>query len=414
MESVEQEMSMLGELRSKFEHPAQHIERTRATNEMILQRDVRQHAESLRTAFPSASDEDYLLIAASFRYLNVNGLLPEDYVFDDYISDVRLVTTQTSTTSAESLIQKLELVVRVLVEAIAASFEVLVTTIDEKSSKTPDRVVQSVIMYRHYVTSAERIAQMIYSDVESADVRLVGAVLLHGLMMMYRIKRRQVPIWSLSKLYSEVVEKYPLSKGSDLYWDLIRVVILAPNYEKIVELGRKTIDARLEVLEREKKAGRVATFRVVRPSADEQDISMAGESILYEVLRRSGDLSEDKLTRIERMFDVSLRQTLNRKYGRQDLAESELIVDAAADMFSRLIHQFELLAFSVIPPNRFSEFLQDPRKFVNDNQNEIPLLTKKKIQTIAGGAATTRTVASALVRLVQTAATTGRSQLSRR
>ncbi|NWF95764.1 MAG: hypothetical protein HXY34_06445 [Candidatus Thorarchaeota archaeon] len=415
MESIDPEMSILSELRSKFEHPAQHIEHIRTTNETILQRDVRQHGSAIKAAIPTASEEDCLLLAASFRYLTVNGLLPEDYALDDYASDVSLVAGHAGgKASRDGFVGLLELLVRLLVESISASFEVLVTTIDEKSSKSPDRTVQAVVMYKHYVKSAERIGRMISGDPETVDVRLVGAILLHGLMMMRRIKRRQVPLWSLSRLYHDVTEKYPLTNGTDLYWDLLRVVVLSPHFDEIVELGRKTIDARLEALEREKKAGRVSTFRVTRSTVDDHGISTAGESVLYEVFRRDGELSAEKTAKLERMLDASLRQAANKKYGKQDLADPELIIDLAANMLSGMIRQFEMIAFGVIPPTRHQEFLTDPRKFVTENQSEVSLWVRKRLQVLSGGAVTTRSMASAFVKLIQVAATTGRSELARR
>ena len=51
MATDDQDLGMLSELKSKFEHPSQHIERVRATNEMIVRRFVNREQELIAEIF---------------------------------------------------------------------------------------------------------------------------------------------------------------------------------------------------------------------------------------------------------------------------------------------------------------------------------------------------------------------------
>ncbi len=397
------EQSIMSELKTKFEHPAQHIERVRGTSSMLVQRLVRTHVSTFESIFPDAPEPDKEFIVAAFQYLTINGLLPDDYDLDEFLRDVRLFQQHiTREDKKRTILDVLDTMVKVLVDAIIASFGVLATIIDEKSSKTPDYVVRAVVLYKYYIEAAESIGHQIAPDLEQVNVRFVAAVLLHGLNMMYRIKRRQVPCWSISDLFDMVAEKYPLEHGTDLLWDILKIMILRPNYDSIVELGQKTITERLAVLERERKAGHVAT-RVVRQTKDESGISMVGESILYDLFRRNGELSGDREQKLERMLDIGLRQAANKKYGKQDISDSDLLVDLAIDMFTKLIYAFEMLAVAVIPPPMRKGFLQDPKEFVREHRSMIPIYVKKKLNAILIGRLNTTTIARAIVRLVKTA-----------
>jgi hypothetical protein len=403
MAHLEQEKRLINELKSKFEHPIQRIRRVRTTNEIIVRRLVKQDNAILAECFPNASEEDAMLISAAFHYLTVNGLFPEDYEFVSFVRDLNLIHISTSNGSHDyEITETLDLAVRILVQSISASFEVLVTAIDEKTSKTPDTTVQSLILYKHFVRTADIIGSSLSNDPEETDVRLVGAILQHGVNMMFRAKRRQVPIWSISDLHDAIISKYPLSKGSDLYWDLTRTVILVPNYERIIELGAKTIRERLEALERERKAAR--TLRSVkRPSTAGDGVTMVGEVTLQDILRRGRDFTSERTSKLQMMFDRSLRQAANKKYGKQDLPDPELLLDIATAMFSELTYEFEALLASVLPPLLHSEFFEAPKAFLNCHKQEIPGFVKKKLTHLTRGSVTTSTLAKAFIRLIRTA-----------
>ncbi|MBD3406628.1 MAG: hypothetical protein GF411_10980 [Candidatus Lokiarchaeota archaeon] len=398
-----QDMGMLSELKSKFEHPAQHIERVKSTNEMIVGRFVKRENELIASLFPNLPDDDALYLGAAYHYIIVNGLLPEDYDFAEFVTDVSLISRNLEKNQEYKLLEILDLIVRIYVQSITASFETFVMIIDEKSAKTPDVTVQSMVLYKHYVSTAEQVGEMISTDPDQVDVRVITAILLHGLNMMYRRKRNRIDIWAMNKIASELFEVYPLSTGTDLYWDIMYTHIMKPNYKEIVKMGQKTIDERLEVLERERKAGHASRY-VRTTSTDDSGVGMAGESILYEVFRRGSSLTAERANKLERMFDASIRRAANEKYGKQDLPDPDMLLDLCAEMFAKMIASFPILAAGIIPPPDHMEFLESPRGYVSSNRGKIPMITKKKLQLLAGAGVSTSSMAKAFVRLAKKAA----------
>lgn len=133
------------------------------------------------------------------------------------------------------------------------------------------------------------------------------------------------------------------------------------------------------------------------------DIPLVGESILCDVFKRGGELTSDRITKLERMFYSTLRQMDRCKNDTSPYVGIETPLELAVHIYSQLIEHYVELAVPIFPPAVHERFLLAPTLFVNSGEMNIPELVERKFNLLTLSNSNSWNLSKVMIKLVRTA-----------
>ena len=112
------------------------------------------------------------------------------------------------------------------------------------------------------------------------------------------------------------------------------------------------------------------------------DIPLVGESILYDVFKRCGNLTNERITKLERMFHSTLRQMDLCKNDTSPYPGIETPLELAVHIYSQLVQQYVELAVPILPLAVHERFLIAPDLFISSGELNIPELVERKFNRL--------------------------------
>ena len=133
------------------------------------------------------------------------------------------------------------------------------------------------------------------------------------------------------------------------------------------------------------------------------DIPLVGESILYDVFKRGGELSNDRITQLERMFYSTLRQMDRCKNDVSPYPGIDTPLQLAIHIYSQLIQHYVELAVPILPPAVHERFLMAPELFVMAGELNIPELVEKKFKLLTLSITNSWNLSKVIIKLIRAA-----------
>lgn len=133
------------------------------------------------------------------------------------------------------------------------------------------------------------------------------------------------------------------------------------------------------------------------------DIPLVGESILYEVFKRGGELTNDKIIKLERMFYSILKQMERCKNDASPFSGIETSLELAVHIYTQLIEHYVELAVPILPPAVHERFIIAPIAFVNSSEVNIPKLVEQKFNRLTLSNSNSWNLSKVMIKLVRAA-----------
>ena len=146
------------------------------------------------------------------------------------------------------------------------------------------------------------------------------------------------------------------------------------------------------------------SFEPTRPENNTiTNIPLVGESILYDVFRRGGALTSDKISKLERMFYSILRQMDRCKNDASPFPGIETPLELAVHIYSQLIEHYVELVVPILLPTTHERFLLAPALFVNSGDMNIPELVERKLNLLTLSNSNSWNLSKVMIKLVRAA-----------
>ncbi|TFG31111.1 hypothetical protein EU528_07025 [Candidatus Thorarchaeota archaeon] len=130
-------------------------------------------------------------------------------------------------------------------------------------------------------------------------------------------------------------------------------------------------------------------------------IPLVGESILYDVFKRGGELTNDKISKLERMFHSTLRQMDRCKNDASPYPGIETPLELAVHIYSQLVLHYVELAVPILPPAVHERFLLAPELFVSSGEMNIPELVERKFNLLTLSNANSWNLSKVIIKLIR-------------
>jgi len=133
------------------------------------------------------------------------------------------------------------------------------------------------------------------------------------------------------------------------------------------------------------------------------DIPLVGESILYDVFKRSGVLTNDRITKLEQMFYSTLRQMDRCKNDASPYPGIETPLQLAVHIYSQLIQNYVELAVPILPPAVHERFLLAPELFVASGELNMAELVERKFNLLTLSINNSWNLSKVIIKLIRAA-----------
>jgi hypothetical protein len=130
---------------------------------------------------------------------------------------------------------------------------------------------------------------------------------------------------------------------------------------------------------------------------------LVGESILYDIFIKYGSPTNEKMDKLEKMYESRLRILANEKRGKSILSYKDLLIECACDLFTEMVLAFNILLTGIIDPNEHLKFFFGQASYVDRHLLDIPSLIEKRLRAFTRFGINEHRLARAFIKLIQKA-----------
>ncbi|MGY5873059.1 MAG: hypothetical protein RTV72_12490 [Candidatus Thorarchaeota archaeon] len=145
-------------------------------------------------------------------------------------------------------------------------------------------------------------------------------------------------------------------------------------------------------------------FEHARPSQNSlPEIHLVGESILYDIFRKGGEFTGERITKLERMFHSTLRQMDRCKNDASPYPGIETPLELAVQIYTTLIGSYVELAVPILPPAVHDKFLIAPEAFISSGEHDVAKLVRRKFELLTLSHCNSWNLSKVMIKLVRAA-----------
>ncbi|MHA1974713.1 MAG: hypothetical protein ACTSW1_17080 [Candidatus Hodarchaeales archaeon] len=209
------------------------------------------------------------------------------------------------------------------------------------------------------------------------DLRYVAAIITTSIEDFIDRKSRlrtgkKLGNFSITDLYKNYIDKYPLKQGSDLIFDLLNSLTLDRVWFKLETLVQREIESLRDDINSQREDS-LAQYRsnITREKekySDDYYVSMI-TGRLFEVFILEREFTSTLRTNIVNAVDVMIRRYLIDKYGYAS-ASSEDTLDIACNLLWATVWEVPQILAAILTPSEIMELMKsdEPLKLVQKNE----------------------------------------------
>jgi hypothetical protein len=131
--------------------------------------------------------------------------------------------------------------------------------------------------------------------------------------------------------------------------------------------------------------------------------SLVGESILYDIFMKYGTPTDEKMSKLQDMYESRIRTLVNQRKRNSDLSHQDLLIECACDLFTEMVLAFNILLIGILGPDEHLKFFFGPTTYVDKHMLELPNLIEKRLRAITLSGVNEKKLAKAFVKLIRQA-----------
>ena len=130
---------------------------------------------------------------------------------------------------------------------------------------------------------------------------------------------------------------------------------------------------------------------------------LVGESILYDIFMKYGTPTDQKMAKLEKMFESRLRTLAKERRNNFHNTNQDLLIECACDLLTEMVLSFNTLLVGIIEPEEQLKFFFSQTTYIDRHLLEIPSMIEKKLRAITSPRVNENKLAKALIKLIRKA-----------
>lgn len=299
--------------------------------------------------------------------------------------------------------------VQILLASSDIFTEMLNKFIVELASGYSRDLVRTLVILNFYEPLFHTILDIINKEI---DLRFVCAILTTTVEDFIDRKSRlkkgvQLGEFSISSLYEEFKQEYPLSQGKDLIFDMCNKLTVERTWDSLENLVSKKIKALSESIETQREDSltqyKANVAREKEKYSDEYYVTMI-TGRLFELFVLERPLTHTLRTGIVNAVDVMIRRYLIDQHGYAS-ASAEETLKVACNLLWETVWEIPQIAASILEPSEIMEVMKsdDSRNWLKQKEKILKLRFCQLLTRYAGRNPLPAVIGNAFVKMLESA-----------
>jgi hypothetical protein len=131
--------------------------------------------------------------------------------------------------------------------------------------------------------------------------------------------------------------------------------------------------------------------------------SLVGESILYDIFMKYGTPTDEKMSKLQDMYESRIRTLANQRKRNSDLSYQDLLIECACELFTEMVLAFNILFTGIIDPDEHLKFFFEQTTYIDKHMLELPNLIEKRLRAISSFRINESKLAKTFIKLIRQA-----------
>ncbi len=331
--------------------------------------------------------------------LSIYGLIVTDEIIKNYdpfnyandISTLLDATNKKNKCTEEEFIGLITSFINSLQAVLNITDLVINNFIQFKSYDIPDDIIIMLLIRRHYYPAINEINLMFEAPEFTIDLRWVVAIFAY--ILEYKLeKNNQIRrVQTIGEIYSKIVKIYPLSEGEEIVTDIIYLYLIRTYIDKLsnglssrIDILKLSLKSETELEEETEKNMAVKSFYPKQDSSSEQIVRLIEKPII-ETLEMKVDFNEDERRKLEVNIESALKRIAIEESRTQNFTNENSYNLIIKKSWMNVFEQHPQMIIPIININQYTKFVNEPKAYVKENENEIVRQLQFKIRHYIGG-----------------------------
>ena len=268
-------------------------------------------------------------------------------------------------------------------KSIKDSTEVIIQNFSElKRKNIQNDIIESLLNKRNYSPALSEANLHFEVGEFEIDIRFIAAMFAYfteNILVQSEIIEISE---SAGKIYKKIISKYPISKGEDIVYDLVNIVLIEPYFTQLqqiitritedqITVHKETVDRR----EQEEEAPAQPAFIQGRM---EKVLKILQDS-LSKRLRLGKKVEESWKMQVENNIEMILDWKAVNEFGKKDLDDTHNYLRYLFDIWFEIFEEHPQMSIPIINIEQFTKYIDNPEKFMEETKNAITSKLKEII-----------------------------------
>ncbi len=206
------------------------------------------------------------------------------------------------------------------------------------------------------------------------DLRFITALFASSIESYFEKNEIKEKAKSTGQLYSEFCNKYPLSQGEDILYDLITKIFLSSYFDELMDSLKLRIEQKQTLLSEQLSISKHQFHSPIQVSSGYskvEQILAAVEKTLFETLKLHKELTEQKIEALEKNIERVLRRMAIEEFGVQDIANPQQYMQYFQEAWFNIFDEFPQMALPLIDIKLYAKFISDHEALIEEHKTSI-------------------------------------------
>ena len=206
------------------------------------------------------------------------------------------------------------------------------------------------------------------------DLRFIAAIF--GYFLEFTLEQNEIieSTESAGKLYTNIIAKYPISKGEDILFDMINITLIEPYLAQIDQIlpSLEEIDTTIPVTEEiEAITEEETTTQPAFIQGRIEKVLKLFQDSLQKKLKLGKEVDESWKIQIESNIEMILDWKAVNEFGKKDLEDTNNYLRYLFDIWFEIFDVYPQMSLPIVEIEQFTKFIDDPKVFMEETKKAI-------------------------------------------
>ncbi len=232
-----------------------------------------------------------------------------------------------------------------------------------------DLAISSILIREHIIPLLDRLYSIYFNSGIEIDLRFLVAQIQYGIEAYIDSNS---PFKNFYQRFLDLKKEYPLGEGSDLYWDISKLLIYDKYYLKLKELVSPIIEEQKKEREESAKAIKNILNAPKPRQGSTESIRSQVDSLIFESVRFGRPFEGEQRIKAQRLIETVLKRMALEEFGKQDIPQMEKYKEYfMKEFFEPIMKEYPQFLLPFIDVRLYQDFTSDPIAHFEKNQNYI-------------------------------------------